>query len=207
MNRSYSKIRHIQEANERLEKRMLTEQSLPGGLWGQETEKVTNSMIDIYRKNPHEINTVLGITALFIPVVGPFISSGIGLLDASMYAKEGKWKEAGVVAFFSLLPGIGAAASKIPGIKQLGVKGMAALANKVLSKTPLTQIEAGIVKGIANNAGAIEQEASAVIKNMASKGVGKAVDVSKKKALSHIAKHGIEKGVEHAALHSVAHGV
>ncbi len=77
--------------------------------------------------NPHTIATILSIGTAFIPVVGPFISASIGLADAALYYKEGDTKAAGLTAAFSMIPFIG----KIPGVKELGSKGMAALASKI----------------------------------------------------------------------------
>ena len=92
--------------------------------------------------------TIFGIGAAFIPVVGPFISAGIGLADAGMYYQEGDKKTAGVVAVFSMLPFVGSIVSKIPGVKELGTKGMALLASKLSKGQKLTQLESEIVNSI-----------------------------------------------------------
>ena len=77
--------------------------------------------------DPHTIATIFSIGTAFIPVIGPFISAGIGLADAALYYKKGDTKAAGLTAAFSMIPFIG----KIPGVKELGSKGMAALASKI----------------------------------------------------------------------------
>ena len=77
--------------------------------------------------DPHTIATIFSIGTAFIPVVGPFISAGIGLADAALYYKEGDKNAADLTAAFSMIPFI----SMIPGVKQLGSKGMALLASKV----------------------------------------------------------------------------
>ena len=92
--------------------------------------------------------TIFGIGTAFIPVVGPFISAGIGLADAGMYYQEGDKKTAGVVAVFSMLPFVGSIVSKIPGVKELGTKGMALLASKLSKGQKLTQLESEIVNSI-----------------------------------------------------------
>ena len=69
----------------------------------------------------HNMNAVLEIVTAFVPLVGPFISVGIGGEDARLYWKEGDKLSAAVVAMFSLLPGL----ILIPGAKELGKKGMA----------------------------------------------------------------------------------
>jgi hypothetical protein len=207
MNRSYSKIRHIQESNQRLEERLLSEQSFgygPGGGMGlSQASKVNKEMNDYYKENPHLVNQVAQIGALIIPVVGPFISAGIGLADAAIYAKEGKNTEAGVSAFFALLPGIGSVVGKIPGVKQLGQKGMQALATKFLTKAPLNAVEQSVITGISLNKELIKQETNSVIKNIASNAATKATDSTTKKIMGDIAKEGIEISAEEIAMNMV----
>jgi len=194
VNRSYSKIRHIQESNQRLEERLLSEQGMWLGV--NNMDKVTKAMNDYYKENPHLVNQVAQIGSLVIPVIGPFIAAGIGLADAAIYAKEGKNTEAGVAAFFSLLPGIGSVVGKIPGVKQLGQKGMQALATKFLTRAPLNAVEQGVITGINLNKELIKQETNSVIKNIASNAATKATDTTTKKIMSDIAKEGIEIGAE-----------
>ena len=106
--------------------------------------------------------TVLAIGAIFIPLAGPFISAGIGLADAALYYKQGDKKTAGLTAAFSMIPFIG----KIPGVKQLGSKGMALLASKLTSGAKnLTKAESEIANAISKYTPEIQQE----IKNMAPK--------------------------------------
>ena len=203
MNKSFSKKRHIQEVNQRLEERILSEQMswYPGYAKDEELAR------GWYKQNAHIVNNVLQIGALFIPVIGPLVTAGIGVADAAVYAKEGRTTEAGIVAAFSLLPGMASVVTKIPGVKQLGQKGMTALATKLLAKTPLNSVEQGVMVGVQANAALIRQEANNVVKNMASKAVAKATDSTTKKSLEHVAKHGLEKGTEHAIAHAVApHG-
>ena len=198
MNKSFSKKRHIQEANQRLEERLLSEQGMWLGV--NNMDKVARAMNDYYKENPHLVNQVAQIAALIIPVVGPFISAGIGLADAATYAKEGKNTEAGVSALFALLPGIGAVAGKIPGVKQLGQKGMQALATKFLTRAPLNAVEQGVITGINLNKELIKQETNVVVKNMAANAVTITADTTTKKALKNIAKEGIEVGAEEIAM-------
>ena len=204
MNKSYSKKRHIQEANQRLEERVLSEQMS----WYPGYDKDRKTAENWYKQNAHSVNNILQLGSLFIPVIGPLVAAGIGLADAAVYAKEGKTSEAGIVAVFSLLPGIGAVVNKIPGVKQLGQKGMQALASKVLTKAPLTSVEQGVLAGVQANSALIQQQANATVKNMAAKAVATASNNTTKKSLQHVAKHGIEKGAEHAIAQQVApHGV
>jgi hypothetical protein len=204
MNRSYSKIRHIQEANQKLEERLLSEQSFGygagGGMSLSQASKVDKVINDYYKENPHLVNQVAQIGALIIPVVGPFISAGIGLADAATYAKEGKNTEAGVSAFFALLPGIGSVVGKIPGVKQLGQKGMQLLATKFLTRAPLNAVEQGVITGINLNKELVKQETNNLVKSMASNAATKATDTTTKKIMNDIAKEGIEISAEEIAM-------
>jgi hypothetical protein len=208
MNRSYSKIRHIQEANQKLEERVLLEQSFGygagGGMSLSQASKVDKVINDYYKENPHLVNQVAQIGALIIPVVGPFISAGIGLADAATYVKEGKNTEAGVSAFFALLPGIGSVVGKIPGVKQLGQKGMQLLATKFLTRAPLNAVEQGVITGINLNKELVKQETNNLVKSMASNAATKATDTTTKKIMNDIAKEGIEISAEEIAMNMVS---
>ena len=200
MNTSYSKRRHIQEANQRLEERVLSEQMS----WYPRYDKDRKMAEDWYKQNAHTVNNILQIGSLFIPVIGPLVTAGIGLADAAVFAKEGRTTEAGIVAAFSLLPGMASVVSKIPGVSQLGQKGMTALATKVLAKTPLNSVEQSVMTGVQANAALIRQEANNTVRNLATKAIAKVTDANTKKSLEHVAKHGLEKGTEHAIAHAVA---
>jgi|LakMenEpi03Aug12_release.lakeMendotaPanAssembly.Ray.scaffolds.fasta_scaffold01925_39 hypothetical protein len=104
----------------------------------KENRELVQGVVDFYKKYNHEVNTVLAIGAIFIPFVGPVLSSGIGLMDAAQYYNEGDTKMAGMVGMFALLPGVGSIASKIPGVKTLGAKGMSELAKKLTLGTKIT---------------------------------------------------------------------
>jgi hypothetical protein len=111
--------------------------------------------------NPHTIATIFAIGTAFIPVVGPFISAGIGLADAALYYKEGDSKSAGLTAAFSMIPFAGKIISKIPGVKQLGSKGMALLASKLSSGAKnLTKAETEIANAISKYSPEVQQELS-----------------------------------------------
>jgi hypothetical protein len=114
----------------------------------------------IQQLDTHTIMTVLAIGAAFIPVAGPFISAGIGLADASLYYKEGDTKTAGITAVLSILPFVGSVAPKIPGVKQLGVKGMALLASKIGYGKALTNAEIEIANSIKDFQPQIQKELS-----------------------------------------------
>jgi hypothetical protein len=136
------------------------------GIRSDKDYKAVDQAIDKSRKemfggpiDPHTLNMVLGIGALFIPYVGPFISAGIGAYDAKLYYDEGDKKTAGLVLMFSLLPGVGSIVNKIPGVKQLGAKGMSEIAKKLSMGTKITNPnEIAIVNQISKNRGLIQAE-------------------------------------------------
>jgi len=111
--------------------------------------------------DPHALTAILGLATAFIPVVGPFISAGIGLVDAAMYYNEGDKKSAGMVAVLSMIPFASGIVSKIPAIKKIGPKGMALIAKKLSSKNQnLTKIESDIVNSMKYFTPKIQQELS-----------------------------------------------
>jgi hypothetical protein len=106
----------------------------------------------------HQWNGIYSIGANFVPLIGPFVSSGISLYDAKLHYDEGDKISAGVMTAFALLPYVGSIASKIPGVKQLGQKGMAALASKIAKGTPITDVaELGVMRAIDTNSGLIQK--------------------------------------------------
>ena len=143
------------------------------GNYTTDYEKRELKSIENFSKNldPHMTLTILQIGTLFIPLVGPFISAGIGLGDSYLYYKEGDTKTAGLVAMFSLLPGVGAVVSKIPGLKQLGSKGLSSLAQKIVSNAKLTKLEMEVAEGISKNSALIKQEINTSIKTTAAEAV------------------------------------
>lgn len=143
----------------------------------QANKDLVNMVVNM---NPHTINQILGIGALFIPLVGPAISAGIATYDASLYYREGKKQEAAVTMILGLLPGIGAVANKIPGIKTLGQKGMNVLADKIAKGvTKLTPLESEVLNGINLNKNTIIKETDGLLKrvtvNLANKTTTKSV--------------------------------
>ena len=165
-----------------------------------------------YQEHNHAVNAVLGIglTLATGGVAGAIISAGVGLMDAKQYWDEGHHTEAGVVAVFSLLPGASIILSKFPGVKELGAKGMSALAQKLVSKSPLSQLEQKVVVELGENPQLVTQAVDDSIKQIASQGVSKAADTVTKSQLSKIAHKGLhatlEKSVEHAASSALSGG-
>jgi hypothetical protein len=121
-----------------------------------------------WKDNGHTVLTVLQIGTAFIPVIGWAVSAGIGLIDANEYRKEGDPKTAGLVAIFSVLPGIGKLVTKIPGVNQLGKKGMSALAKKlnVAKTTPVkfSKTEMEVLDAMAKDDKFVKQQIETYLK-------------------------------------------
>lgn len=129
------------------------------GIRSDKDYKDTNNSINKSQQgvaiDQHTLLTILSIGTAFIPIAGPFISAGIVMGDAALYYKEGDKKSAGITALFSILPFI----SKIPGVKQLGSKGMSLIANKLLNGGKnLTKAELEIVNSVKIYEPHIQQE-------------------------------------------------
>lgn len=108
----------------------------------------------------HNMNTILQIATAFIPLVGPFISAGIGGEDARLYWEEGDKTTAAVIAIFSLYPGI----SLIPGAKELGKKGMAKLFSKFIKgEKTFTPLENQVAKELGKESQLIKSEVKKVL--------------------------------------------
>lgn len=112
----------------------------------------------------HTMNSILQIVTAFIPYAGPYISAGFGGADAMLYWKEGDKLSAVVVALFSFLPGL----SLIPGVKELGKKGMAKLFSKLIKGEKFTPLEDKVAKELGKESQLIKNE------------VDKAIDLTRK---------------------------
>jgi hypothetical protein len=134
---------------------------------GLMTPQFPTSTID-----PHTWNMMFQFITVFIPIVGPLVSAGIGLYDAKMYLDEGDPKTAGLVAFLSLLPGAGNIVSRIPAVKTLEKKTIDILAKKLSingSKSILTTTEKEIINGIKENEILVKTEINNSVKKLAEK--------------------------------------
>lgn len=121
----------------------------------------------IHSLDPHTVLETAQIAFAFVPVVGILISSGLGVINAGLYYKEGKKKEATIAAVMALLPGIGSVVTKIPAVKTLGTKGMSVLADKIAKgATQYTSLEAEAVQGINLNKQLIHSEMDGLVKRI-----------------------------------------
>jgi hypothetical protein len=98
----------------------------------------------------HEIIQVAALGSLFIPLVGPLISLGLDIGDASLYAAEGDKYNAGLLLAFGLIP-FGELITKVPAVKKIGRDGLANLLKKTRTSSKFTQDEIDVLKGISNN--------------------------------------------------------
>ena len=98
----------------------------------------------------HTVMTILQIGSAFIPLIGPFISAGIGLADAKMYYDEGETKTAGLVALFSCIPGVGGLATKL-GLTKWTAKALGELGKKISMGSKLLPQEIQAAKIVAKN--------------------------------------------------------
>jgi hypothetical protein len=136
----------------------------------------TNVSIDGFYnpKDKHTILTILQIGTAFIPFVGPFISSGIGLYDAKTYYDEGDKKTAGLIAMFSVIPGIGGLASKL-GLTKWSAKALGQIGKKISLGQKLSPVEIQVANKVAQNNKLIQSEVqklskTAIAKNVVKKG-------------------------------------
>ncbi len=157
--------------------------------------KTINTASSLMKVDPHTAAMIFGIASAFIPVVGPFIAAGIGLADAALYYKEGDTKSAGMSALFSIIPGVGPIVSKIPGIKQLGVKGMSLLASKISKGVKITDpLEISVVNAIGKNKEFVQGAVNNHVKALSQQAAAKTTSSSIKSSLLGIAKTGLTYG-------------
>jgi hypothetical protein len=113
------------------------------------------------------------VAEIGLAVVGmPYLSAAVAAADAGMYWNEGDKYTAGFIAVLTAIPVIGALAAKIPGVKQLGTKGIRALAKKLTrvkagEKVAFTKTEAAIVKAMGKHPNLINKEIRAYTKRLA----------------------------------------
>ena len=151
-------------------------------------------------ENEHKLNSLFAIGASFFPVIGPLVAGGVNLDDAKQYYDEGDKVSAGVVGAFSLLPFVGQIALKIPGVKQLGQKGMAALAAKLAKGTPITDAtELAVINGINSNRSLVQSGLNSQVRTLAQQGASRTANNATKTELTKLTKDGVKEfGTEYA---------
>jgi hypothetical protein len=142
----------------------------------------------------HKNNQIFAMGASFFPAIGPLVATVTGLADAKQYWNEGDKVSSGVVGVFSLLPYVGPVLGKIPGIKQLGQKGMAALAAKIAKGTPITDAtELAVISGLNANKELVKSSLNTHVKTLAQQTVPKVTDQTLKSQLTKVAKDGVKE--------------
>lgn len=147
------------------------------------TKKATDSTLNI---DKHTAMTILQIGTAFIPLVGPFISMGIGLADAKMYYDEGDKKTAGLIGLFSMLPGVGGLATKM-GLGKWSAKALGEIGKKISLGSKLTPVESKIANRVAQYKQLIQTE-------MSKMGEQATIQSGKNAAKKQIAKSNVIKG-------------
>ncbi len=143
--------------------RLLSEQSMTG--WAnyvpQEKQK------DVIKGwdgglSSHNMNTMLGIASVMVPVIGPILTAAIGVGDSLKYFQEGKTKTATIGLLFSLIPLSAKLLRLVPELSQIGLRGSVALVEKLISNSKLVPAETQILKKIATNKNVIETELKSI---------------------------------------------
>jgi hypothetical protein len=147
----------------------------------------------------HTAMTILQIGTAFIPLVGPFISMGIGLADAAMYYNEGDKKTAGLVGMFAIIPGIGGLSSKL-GLSKWGAKALGEIGKKIGMGAKLTSSEIQVANKIAQNRQLLQAEISKLSK------AGKGSSLAKQNVKSELKRKVITKNVANVVKPIVGYG-
>jgi hypothetical protein len=181
---------------------VLIEQGSMGGFLSSDFETkmgITNkdrreAAAAFWRDHKHDVMMAAEIGAYFIPVAGPLISAGIAAADAAMYWNEGDRETAGLIAILSAIPLIG----KIPAVRKLGRKGMAALMKKLRhiktgKRVALTKLEQSAIKGLSSNKKVIYQQMKALSKKATGNKLAKATkSISKSAATGYATYSGVK---------------
>lgn len=93
-------------------------------------QEFISDVSDFIYENRHGLLDIASVGAAFIPIVGPFISIGLELGNAALYASEGDEYSAGLTLAFTLIPG-GQLIRRIPAIKNMTKGGLRQLMKKV----------------------------------------------------------------------------
>ena len=165
----------------------------PVGGYDYQKPKAIMKMGELAVKDAHFFLPLLSVASAFVPFVGPFLAAGIGLGDAALYYKEGDTKTAGLVAMFSLMPGVLAIINRIPAIKQLGVKGMSALAGKIAKGEKITDsVELAVIDGIKKGTDFVKSSLDDHVKTLAQQASTKPLSSQIKTSLTNFAKQGLK---------------
>ena len=139
-----------------------------GGYDYQKPKAILKAGEELANVDPHVLLGLLEFGAEFIPEIGPAIAAGISAVDAAVYLKQGRKKEAGIALVLGCIPFAGQLINEIPGAKQLGSKGLTILADKIAKGiTKLTPVENEVLNFINLNKPLIHKEMDGLFKRTA----------------------------------------
>ena len=139
-----------------------------GGYDYQKPKAILKAGEELANVDPHVLLGLLEFGAEFIPEIGPAIAAGISAVDAAVYLKQGRKKEAGIALVLGCIPFAGQLINEIPGAKQLGSKGLSILADKIAKGiTKLTPVENEVLNFINLNKPLIHKEMDGLFKRTA----------------------------------------
>ena len=139
-----------------------------GGYDYQKPKAIMKAGEELVNIDPHVLLGSLEFGAEFIPEIGPIVAAGLSAVDAAVYLKQGRKKEAGLALVLGCIPFAGQLINKIPVVKQLGSKGLTILADKIAKGiTKLTVEENEVMIFINFNKSLIHQEMDGLFKRTA----------------------------------------
>jgi hypothetical protein len=120
----------------------------------QKQQQSIKEMTKFFENNRHGVLQVAALGTFFIPLVGPFLSLGLELADASLYYKEGDKYMAGLTLAFASIPA-SQLVLKIPAVKKITKQGLVKILRFMevgpKSKIVLSQAEKQAAEQIAKN--------------------------------------------------------
>ena len=120
----------------------------------QKQQQSIKEMTKFFEDNRHGVLQVAALGTMFIPLVGPFLSLGLELADASLYYKEGDKYMAGLTLAFASIPA-SQLVLKIPAVKRITKQGLVKILKFMKagpkSKIVLNQSEKEAAEQIAKN--------------------------------------------------------
>jgi hypothetical protein len=151
----------------------------------EQQKKAFEQNVQWLSDHKHDILFAGSILALLVPIPGVNValSAALSGADAALYWSEGDRYSAMTMAAFMLMPGMGKIVQRIPGIRQIGSKGMRILFRKVIQakqgvKVIFSNVEKGILKLLPKNQKLIQSQFAKNASNIAKK-VAKSKPVKK----------------------------
>jgi len=108
--------------------------------------------------DPHNALPILSIVTTFIPVIGPYLSSALGLVDAELYYKEKDYYNAGLALFFETIPYWGPTVRVGSKVFKIESKFAKELSEKIIRKKALNETEQIVFNNIKKNKGEMSEK-------------------------------------------------